>query len=446
MANKRGGKLPVPKIAALLILSLALAAVILARVSQTGISPAPAADDVPRTEEPAAVSQPGSFTPAPTGTPGSEPVTATPEATPEPTPEPVSEYFTISMVGDCTLAEAKTRRGWTSYFQDVVKSNYSYPFENTKHLFEEDYLTITNLECCLSDKYVGYPSYAPYDSIEQFVFLAPAAYAKILTEGSVEFVTLANNHTLDFGQNAYNDTAAALSAENIAYAGEKETYIFQTGGGLKVGIYCLYNRLTGNALSIQSEASRTQLVEESRELIRSAAESLRSEGAEYLIACLHMGQEGSYETSDIQVNICRSSIDSGFDLVYCSHSHRLQPAEEYGGGMIFYGLGNWIFGGNNNPGYGTDPAAYDTVIAQVTVCRKGSEVRLDGVRIIPCSISSSVSPDSASISANSLNDYRPTPYTRGGAAWERTMSILRGEYAGSNYVPNYGDVLAQMNG
>ena len=114
--------------------------------------------------------------------------------------------------------------------------------------------------------------------------------------------------------------------------------------------------------------------------------------------------------------------------------------------MIFYGLGNWIFGGNNNPGYGTDPAAYDTVIAQVTVCRKGSDVRLDGVRIIPCSISSGVSPDSGSLSAASLNDYRPTPYTQGGAAWERTMSILRGEYAGSNFVPNYGDVLAQMNG
>lgn len=66
--------------------------------------------------------------------------------------------------------------------------------------FEKDYLTIANLECNLSDKY--------YDSIEQFVFLAPADYANILTAGSVEFVTLANNHTMDFGQSAYDDTAA----------------------------------------------------------------------------------------------------------------------------------------------------------------------------------------------------------------------------------------------
>ena len=387
MQKKHGRAFPVLKTAALLILCGALTAVVFARSSQTGDVSAPAVPGSPGPAETASASVSPVFTPAPAETPEPESVSS---PTPDPTPEPEPEYFTVSMVGDCTLAEAKTRRGWTSYFQDVVKTNYAYPFENTKSYFEEDYLTIANLECVLSEKYAGYPSYAPYDSIEQFVFLAPAAYAKILSEGSVEFVTLANNHTMDFGQNAYNDTTAALDAEGIACAGENETYLFQTDGGLKIGIYCLYNRLTGNALSIQSEAARSQLVSESRDMIRSAAESLRSEGAEYLIACLHMGQEGSYETSDIQVNLCRSSIDSGFDLVYCSHSHRLQPAEEYGGGMIFYGLGNWVFGGNNNPGYGTDPAAYDTVIAQVTVCRKGGDVRLDGVRIVPCSISSAV--------------------------------------------------------
>ena len=112
--------------------------------------------------------------------------------------------------------------------------------------FEKDYLTIANLECNLSDKY--------YDSIEQFVFLAPADYANILTAGSVEFVTLANNHTMDFGQNAYDDTAAALDAVGVAYAGEDETYIYEKDGGVKVGIYCLYNQLTYNAMSTSLRA------------------------------------------------------------------------------------------------------------------------------------------------------------------------------------------------
>ena len=74
-----------------------------------------------------------------------------------------------------------------------------------------------------------------------------------------------------------------------------------------------------------------------------------------------------------------------------------------------------------------------------------------GIHTAQHSEAASVQSDHASLSgyytlsAYSLNNYQPTPYTRDGKAWERTMSILRGEYAGSNYVPNYGDVLSQMN-
>ncbi len=424
-----------PSALALLALCGALLAVLAARVSlsetaavetaavPSGAGSVPAASEVTATPAPSGPAQSAADTPSPS---------------PEPTPEPEPEYFTISMVGDCTLAEAKTRRGWGTAYQSVVKKDYAYPFARTLDYFKDDYLTVANLECVLSDRF--------YDSIEQFVFLAPADYANILREGSVEFVTLANNHTMDFGQNAYNDTTASLDAAGVAYAGEDETYLYQNGDGLKIGIYCLYNRLTGNALSIQSAAQQEALVSESREKIRTAAETLRSQGAELLLACLHMGTEGSYETSAVQVDVCRAGVDAGFDLVYCTHAHRLQPAEKYGSGLILYGLGNWSFGGHTNPGNGTDPAAYDTGIAQVSVCRRGDRVTLESFTFTPCSISSSVDPDSGALNANTLNNYQPAPYTEGGAAWERTMSILNGAYAGANFVPDYGNVLQAMNG
>ena len=420
--------------AIVIALSLALTLIVIARLrlpeEDAAETLAPASTDAP-----VPGGAPAAVTPPPEDTAPSAPAET---ATPAPTPEPEPEYFTISMVGDCTLAEAKTRRGWGTAYQVVVGKDYAYPFAKTVDYFKDDYLTIANLECVLSDKY--------YDSIEQFVFLAPAAYANILTEGSVEFVTLANNHTLDFGQNAYDDTCQALDAVGVAHAGEDETFIYQTDDGLKIGLYCLYNRLTGNALGIQSAAQQEQLVAESKEKIRAAAQSLRDQGAEYIVACLHMGTEGSYETSAVQVDVCRSTIDAGFDLVYCTHAHRLQPAEKYGGGLIFYGLGNWSFGGHTNPGNGTDPAAYDTGIARVTVCRRGEAVTLEDYTFTPCSISSSVSPDTGALNANTLNNYQPAPYTEGGAAWERTMSILNGAYAGANFVTDYGNVLQAMNG
>ena len=420
---------------------VALGAVILLRVSAAGEAhPIPAAA-IPR-ESPSVASNGGGAAPDPISTPG-QPAAATdvPTASPEPTPEPEPEYFTISMIGDCTLAEAKSRRGWGIAYQGVVGKNYSYPFANTRSYFEDDYLTIANLECVLSDNY--------YDSIEQFVFLAPSDYAGILSEGCVDFVTLANNHTMDFGQNAYNDTCLSLDKANIAYAGENETYIYQTGDGLKIGIYCLYNRLTGNMLNTMSADTQSQLAAESKQMIAAGLQKLRESGAEYTVACLHMGTEASYETSEIQLDVCRSTIDSGFDLVYCTHAHRLQPAEEYGGGMIFYGLGNWSFGGHTNPGGNEgDVAAYDTGIARVYLCRRGDKVTLESFDFIPCCISSSAGTelDSFVPNPNTLNNYQPTPYLKDGEAWKRTMSILEGAYAGAHYVPQYWDLLERMNG
>ena len=434
MSRKRKKRVSPLSIVLLILLLAALGAVTAVRYKES-----PARDTFAPEQEPASAA-PVSAAPAETAGPESTPApdpTASPEnATPSPTPEP--EYFTISMVGDCTLAEAKTRRGWGSAYQTVVGKNYAYPFANTVDYFRDDYLTIANLECVLSDKF--------YDSIEQFVFLAPAAYANILTEGCVDFVTLANNHTLDFGQPAYNDTAEALDAAGVPHAGENETYLFRRDDGVTIGLYCLYNRLTYNAMSILSAPQQEELVAQSKDMIRAAAEELRAQGADYTVACLHMGREGYYETTDSQVDVCRFSIDNGFDLVYCTHAHRLQPAEEYGGGLIFYGLGNWSFGGHTNPGNGTDPGAYDTGIAQVTLCRTGEDVTLSGYSFIPCSISSTVDPETGALNANTLNNYQPTPYTKDGKAWQRTLSMLNGTYEGANYNTDYGNVLSAMNG
>lgn len=360
-------------------------------------------------------------------------------AAPAATPEPVPEYYTVSMVGDCTLSASRDKIAWGIGFQMTVGDDYAYPFANTVQFLRDDYLTIANLECALSDR--------KYSSIEQFSFLGKAAYANILSEGSVEFVTLANNHTLDFGQEAYNDTAASLDAVGVAYAGEDECYVYQLNGGVKIGLYCMFNGLTGNNFNRLSASEQERLVAESRERLERAVRTLAESGAEYTIACLHMGVEGNYETTDVQVELCRYAIDAGFGSVYCSHSHRLQPAELYGDGIIFFGLGNWIFGGNTNPGNGTDPASYDTGIGRLTLCRRGDQVTLDSYDFIPCSISSDLDPENGVPGANTLNNYQPTPYAEGGKAWQRAMSIIGGTYEGANYtVGNYWDILAAMNG
>ena len=101
---------------------------------------------------------------------------------------------------------------------------------------------------------------------------------------------------------------------------------------------------------------------------------------------------------------------------------------------------------NAAPGNGTDPGAYDTGIAQLTLKRVGGEVTLDSYSFIPCSLSSTVGPDSTVLGPNTLNNYQPQPYTEGGDAWNRAMSMLNGTYEGANYQVDYGNVLTAMNG
>ena len=415
----------------MILLVFALGLVLWVRL---GAAPKPAEADLRPTQSPAAPAEvteaPGSETPT-----GTEPAAS--EAPVDIDAEP--EYFTVSMVGDCTLSASPDKRDWGIGFQRTVGDDTDYPFANTVQFLNDDYLTIANLECSLSDK--------KYSSIEQFSFLGKADYAKILSSGSVEFVTLANNHPMDFGQGAYNDTTAALDAVGVSYAGENECYLYQSEGGLKIGLFCMYNGLTGNAFSLLSASAQEKLVAESKDWIDRAVPKLEEMGAEYTIACLHMGTEGNYETTDVQVELCRYAIDAGFGSVYCTHAHRLQPAELYGEGIIFYGLGNWIFGGHTNPGNGKDPASYDTGIGKITLCRRGSKVTLDSYSFIPCCISSALDPENGVPGVNSQNNYQPTPYVEGGKAWQRAMSIISGTYEGANYtVGNYWDILRDMGG
>ncbi len=317
----------------------------------------------------------------------------TPSATPTPTPTPEPEYFTISFVGDNTLSSSNIN----SSFTNTVKDDMSYPYANTIEYFEDDDLTVANLECVFSDKKLS--------SIEQFSFRAPTSYAEILVKGSVEFVSLANNHSADFGQQGYDDTKDALDEFDIKYAGDDETAIYETESGLKVGLYCSHK-----SASVDN--------------VESAIDKLKEDGAEYIICVMHWGEEGKYSPNDKQEEIAHAAIDAGANVVYGSHPHVLQPVEEYKDGIIMYSLGNWSFGGN------TLPRDMDTAIVQVKVMRDvDGTVITDSFELIPCRMSSTTS----------VNDFCPTPYdkTEDKKAYDRTMSKLDGSFDGSDLSIDY---------
>jgi len=317
----------------------------------------------------------------------------TPTPTPVPTPTPPPEPIVISMVGDCTLSSSQRE----NEFDKVMGDDYSYPFFMVEEIFEKDDFTIINLENSFSDEKL-------YGS-DPFLFRAPAAYAKILTEGNVELATMGNNHTNEFGKKGVENTKAALDAEGILHLHDNTGAIYEIRG-MKLGVF-------------------VSKYLPSAEMVRKGVSALKADGADFIIACIHWGVEGRYRQVDTQEAVGRAAINAGADIVCGTHPHVLQPVEEYNGGHIMYSLGNFSFGGN------TKPRDMDSAIAQAVIEESpdGGYV-LKELKFIPVSISGE----------SKKNNFQPVLVEEGSEEYERVMSKLDGTFKGPNLSVDYSNL------
>ncbi len=328
-------------------------------------------------------------TEATTQPPATVPVETTAPTT-APTTEPQPEVFTLTFAGDCTFGS--TMANWYAPYGFIltVGDNYDYPFQNVLEYFENDDFTMVNLEGPLCDE--GNPVQ------KKHTFHGPTSYVNHLTENSIEAVTIANNHSYDYGKNGYTSTVQALEGAGVPYVAENSSTIVTTESGLTIGIYAaVYN--TWDMEDMRQEIA--VLVEE----------------AELVIYAVHWGTEGSYRPVKSQVDLAHELIDMGVDIIYGSHPHVLQNVEEYNGGIIYYSLGNFCFGGN------LYPQDLDSAVLQQTVIREpDGTVHLGELTMIPCSVSS----------VPIRNNFQPTPFEEGTEDYERAMSKLTGTFKGYN--------------
>ena len=307
--------------------------------------------------------------------------------------------FLLTFTGDSTIGCAPNMEFNAYGYTHVVGEDYEYPFRNVAEYFRNDDLTLVNLESVLAEKGVGTP--AP----NTFVFRAPTAYVNILTSSSVEAVTLANNHYMDYGDGGYASTKQTLADAGVTYVEQNGSAIYTTESGLVVGLYAA-------AFLRYDDDMRNEIAD------------LRSKGAQLIVAAMHWGNEGQYRPTHEQKDWAHTLIDAGVDIVWGHHSHVLQPIEEYNGGIIYYSLANFTFGGNTWP---RDP---DTaVLQQEVILGSDGSIKLGKLTIIPCRVSSA---------DTGLNNYQPTPYEEGSAGYDRVMSKLEGTWTGPDLTVEYG--------
>ena len=316
--------------------------------------------------------------------------TQPPETAPAET-VPQEERFLLTFVGDCTLGANPSNYYAGVGFIKTVGEDYGYPFRNVLSYFERDNATFANLEGALTDK--GNPADKTH------TFRGPADYSRILTQNSVDVVTLANNHSMDYGKTGYDSTLAALDGAEIPYVERDSSRLVTLEGDLKVGLYGMVY------YAFDLEDMKAEIA------------ALRQQGAELVIVAPHWGTEGTYQPTQQQIQVGHAAIDAGADIVWGSHPHVLQPIEEYNGGVIFYSMGNFCFGGNGNPD------DLDTALLQQEVIRTpDGRVSLGTLRIVPCSVGSEPG----------KNNFQPTPMAVGTEEYNRALSKLEGTFQGPN--------------
>ncbi len=283
----------------------------------------------------------------------------------------------LSLAGDCILGSDEPLHYAEDSFVGIMRANgndYSYPLALAQDLFANDDFTLINLECVLTDKKQGRNN-------ELFTnFRGPADYVNILTEGSVEGVSLSNNHALDYSQLGLTDCQKNLDAAGIQWAYNKTYFTFERKG-IKFAVFS-FRRYYMEMFYTWLEKEMSRIREQ--------------EDVDFIIVCLHHGEEYKTKHNDYdQERFAHHAIDFGADLVVGTHPHVLQGIEVYKNRLIFYSLGNFSFGGNKE----VKEAANPTAVMEVRLTFSQNELYSSQLIIHPFH-ESGTSPN---------NNYQPTP-------------------------------------
>jgi poly-gamma-glutamate synthesis protein (capsule biosynthesis protein) len=197
-------------------------------------------------------------------------------------------------------------------------------FAGVQDLFAASHLRIGNLEGTITDN----KSIAEVDhSTLRFTF-APK-YAQLLGEVGFDALSSANNHSLDFGEDGYQQTRQNLSTAGIA----------SFGSALNNEHLAVMLKVQGRELCV---VGYMQLFNPDPTAVIQKIKDIRSQ-CDYIVVMPHWGVEYQHEPTAAQVDLAHQFIDAGADIIIGGHPHVVEPLEIYKGKAIFYSLGNFLF-------------------------------------------------------------------------------------------------------
>lgn len=222
----------------------------------------------------------------------------------------------------------------------VAERGYDYPFVKMLPYFAGAHIIFGNVEGPLTNRGTPEPD-------KTFVFRSPPTkVSAALKAAGFNVVSLANNHTLDYGADGLLQTIEVLNEAGILHSGAGADLMAARQpaliavNGLKVAFLAYSMTLPENFFAGPGKAG-TAFGHEAH--VRADVQSARKQ-ADIVLVSFHWGQEGKTTLREYQTRLGRIAIDAGASAVIGHHPHILQGIEQYKDGIILYSLGNFTFG------------------------------------------------------------------------------------------------------
>ncbi len=229
--------------------------------------------------------------------------------------------------------------------QVIQEKGPRYIWGDVLPLLQEPALTFANLECVIAKK--G----EPFRPRRVFYFRAQPGAVKALTLAGIDYLSIANNHAMDFGEEALLETIQHLDANGIAHAGagkdltEAAKPAFLKAGGIKIGVVAFADHFREYGAGINSPGTNiieVNVKKKNFQRIGKAIQSARDDGADLVVFSIHWGPNMRQEPTRKFVEFAHAVMDAGADIYHGHSAHIFQGIEIYKGKPILYDTGELI--------------------------------------------------------------------------------------------------------
>lgn len=254
--------------------------------------------------------------------------------------EKPSNKMSVTLTGDLLFEQGLY--DWTDNY------NFKDYFDEVKPYLESD-LTIGNQEVPIGGSELGVSGVA-------FTFNAPYEVAHTLSDVGFDFLTLANNHSLDMGVQGIENTRKILDEVKIEntgmYVSEDDRYKIRVvdKNGIKVSILAYTydtNQYRENNYNVPVFLNEYGQFDQEHMDMMSSDIKIAKKISDVVFVSMHWGNEFTYDISETQSQVASFLNEQGVDVVIGNHSHCIQPATTLTNSqgkqtIVFYSLGNFV--------------------------------------------------------------------------------------------------------